>query len=335
MNAVSDVLLGTAKWGVDSSDALAFLRSLPVAIVSLVFFSPPYEAQRTYGISFRRQGQDWVDWMRSIIVQSARVSSGLVVVNAAGPVLRHRYSPALEWLVADLTRLDGLVCGPAPYAWVKSENHEDARPYSLPGSGGRHYQRRDWEALYTFAIPDRLPLAWSDNIAFGLPPVYGPGGEMSNRTADGTRCNDPWGKQGRGNGLSGRQANGAKNLGKRLTWRAPRAGGDVMVEQTYVPPAISNPGNVIRAPVGGGKLGSPLAHAGEAPMTLALAERFVCWFVPPGGVVLDPFCGTGTTLHAALEHGRRGIGCDIRESQCDFTRRRMARVTPPLFVDAT
>jgi site-specific DNA-methyltransferase (cytosine-N4-specific) len=33
---------------------------------------------------------------------------------------------------------------------------------------------------------------------------------------------------------------------------------------------------------------------------------------PVGGVVLDPFCGTGRTLAVAIESGRRGLGFDIQ-----------------------
>ena len=97
--------------------------------------------------------------------------------------------------------------------------------------------------------------------------------------------------------------------------------------QNYQQPKIANPGNVIRAPVGGGKLGHQLAHESEAPMNLAVAERFVCWFVPPGGIVADPFAGSGTTCHAAILHGRRFLGCDVRQSQVDLVARRMATVT--------
>jgi len=35
--------------------------------------------------------------------------------------------------------------------------------------------------------------------------------------------------------------------------------------------------------------------------------RLVC---PPGGVILDPYCGSGTTLVAALAHGFRAIGIE-------------------------
>ena len=69
-------------------------------------------------------------------------------------------------------------------------------------------------------------------------------------------------------------------------------------------------------------------------MSLAVAERFVCWFCPPSGVVLDCFSGSGTTCHAAVMHGRRFVGADVRESQVELCRRRMAGVTPTLFAGA-
>lgn len=91
----------------------------------------------------------------------------------------------------------------------------------------------------------------------------------------------------------------------------------------FLPPAISNAGNVLRVRVGGG-------HEGEAPMSLGVAERFVCWFCPPTGKVGDMFCGTSTTGHAALIHGRQFTGCDLRQSQIDISRRRLASITPAL-----
>lgn len=43
----------------------------------------------------------------------------------------------------------------------------------------------------------------------------------------------------------------------------------------------------------------------------ALLEIPIKATCPPGGLVLDPFAGTGTTMVAALKHGKRGIGIDM------------------------
>ena len=99
----------------------------------------------------------------------------------------------------------------------------------------------------------------------------------------------------------------------------------------YDPPAIANPGNVVTVKVGGGLMGHVLTHDNEAPFPLELAAFFVKSFAPPGGIVADCFAGSGTTIDAAVQHGRRGIGCDIRESQIELIERRMATVTPALF----
>ena len=276
-------------------DALDWLKSLPDDAVRLSLTSPPYEAQRQYGVGFKLKGQAWVDWMRPIVVEACRVTRGLVVVNAAGPVKDGSYSPSMEWLVADLTRLDGVVCGPAPYAWARS---------GIPGSGSTRYHRRDWEPLYAFARPDVLPLEWTDNTAFGHPPKFGPGGEMSYRTANGDRVN-------------------AAKPSKR---KKRYADGSVRV-QNYVPPALANSGNVIRTGNGISTTGHDLAHENEAPMALVVAERFVRWFCPPDECVLDMFCGSSTTGHAALIHGRRFLGNDLRQSQVDLSRRRLDQVS--------
>ncbi len=88
------------------------------------------------------------------------------------------------------------------------------------------------------------------------------------------------------------------------------------VSREYKPPKRCNPGNVFKAVVGGGRMGSDLAHLNEAPFPESLADFMVRTFCPPGGIVFDPFCGSGTTLAAALKSGRNAIGSDIRLSQC-------------------
>ena len=50
-----------------------------------------------------------------------------------------------------------------------------------------------------------------------------------------------------------------------------------------------------------------------------------------GGVVLDPFCGSGTTGVACIQTGRRFIGIEIDEKYAAIAHRRIADAAP-LFV---
>jgi len=50
--------------------------------------------------------------------------------------------------------------------------------------------------------------------------------------------------------------------------------------------------------------------------------------VPPGGVILDPFAGSGTTGVAALLTGRRFIGIEREASYVEISRARLAGVAP-------
>ena len=45
----------------------------------------------------------------------------------------------------------------------------------------------------------------------------------------------------------------------------------------------------------------------------AMAEEFIRFFTKPGEVVLDPFAGVGSTLAAAVELDRQGLGIEICE----------------------
>lgn len=91
--------------------------------------------------------------------------------------------------------------------------------------------------------------------------------------------------------------------------------------------STSESANLIRGiRVGGGLMGHKCAHVNEAPYPQKLAEWFVRGWAPPGGLVLDPFSGSGTTVAAAVALGRRGVGCDLRWSQVELGAKRCAEV---------
>ena len=56
---------------------------------------------------------------------------------------------------------------------------------------------------------------------------------------------------------------------------------------------------------------------------LALLERIIQASSDPGDVVLDGFCGSGTTLIAAQKLGRRWLGIDISPEACRLASRRL------------
>lgn len=70
----------------------------------------------------------------------------------------------------------------------------------------------------------------------------------------------------------------------------------------------------------------------------ALLERIIAASSNPGDVVLDPFCGCGTSVAVAERLGRQWIGIDISPTAIEIMRRRLVRqtrgATAPTIVDA-
>jgi site-specific DNA-methyltransferase (adenine-specific) len=228
----------------------------------LVFCSPPYEAQRSYGeLDFNLSGEDWVSWAVECYMECLRVSKGLVAWVVEGYTDDFAYTSTPFLLMADLHRKGVKVRKPVVY-----------QRNGIPGTGGPEWLRNDWEPIICATKRGRLP--WADNTAMGEPPKQNTPRKATNRHKDGSR------KQG-----------------------------------IYVDPEVCNPGNIIGGLVGSGGMGWRDATKNEAPFPEWLAEFFVRSFCPPGGTVLDPFSGSGTTVSVAVKHGRNGVGIDARESQ--------------------
>lgn len=149
--------------------------------------------------------------------------------------------------------------------------------------------RRDWfgnDWEFVLAFKPEGASPYFDWEAIAKPPAYSNGGHFRQRSANGSR----------------------------------RRGGD------YPKNKLARPRDVIRCLVGGGHMGHPLAHDNEAPFPESLAEKFILACCPPGGIVCDPFCGSGTTPAVAIKHGRHYVAMDIRQSQCDLAQRRLEDV---------
>lgn len=64
----------------------------------------------------------------------------------------------------------------------------------------------------------------------------------------------------------------------------------------------------------------------ETEKPVALLDPLIGYGCPPGGLVVDPFAGSASTLVAARQAGRRAIGVELRESQCAAAAERLSHM---------
>jgi DNA modification methylase len=147
--------------------------------------------------------------------------------------------------------------------------------------------RKDWfgnDWEYCLAFRPDDSTRYFDGKAIGTAPKYSSGGRFRQRTKS-----------------------GARRLGSE-----------------YPKGQLARPRDVLRVTVGGGHLGSKLAHLSEAPYPEKLVEPFIKALARPRGIVLDPFCGSGTTLAVAEKLGRCWIGFECRQEMVDLSMQRIA-----------
>lgn len=71
------------------------------------------------------------------------------------------------------------------------------------------------------------------------------------------------------------------------------------------------------------------SHPTQKPVSLM---KWCLDFFPNADTILDPFMGSGTTLRAAKDLGRRAIGIEISEEYCEIAVRRLQQSVLPLGV---
>jgi DNA modification methylase len=116
-------------------------------------------------------------------------------------------------------------------------------------------------------------------------------------------------------------------------WRgdgvAPRKRDDARLYAAQSKNGGSWPVNIL--PIGNGKLAGMNGHPAGTP--LALTRWWVRYICPPGGTVLDPFAGSGTTGAACETEGRECVLIERDAGYCGIIRQRLAQPAD-LFTEA-
>ena len=333
-------------------DALDVLATMPDASVNCVVTSPPYYGLRDYGVTGQYGLEEspalYVETMRAVFAEVRRVlaADGTLWLNLGDsysgswgnqgrkedrgtqrpinggmiqPVHDGRYGdpgasrtgvikpgapPAknllgVPWRVAFALQDDGWILRNA-IVWDKP----NAMPESVTDRLSTTY-----ELVFLLA---KSPRYWFDLDPIREPLAYP-------ECADGTRVFG-----GKAKGMAGGVGAAERRRGHHA-WGRPEATPPGNNPQTNFGPTGSrngkshptgrNPGDVWTMPT------QPFPAAHFAVMPPALAERCVLAGCKPGGVVLDPFCGSGTTGMVAGRLGRRFVGIDLNAAYLDLALR--------------
>jgi site-specific DNA-methyltransferase (cytosine-N4-specific) len=304
----------TIPWALYVGDARTVLAGMPAQSADCIVTSPPYWSKRDYGVAGQYGHEDtpqaYVDTMRDTFTEARRVlaDDGTCWLNLGdsysvsgggatglhaylGPhITTHRVTrlPAknllgLPWRVAFALQNDGWILRNA-IVWHK--------PNAMPESVRDRLSCRH-ELIFLFV---KQPA-----YSFDLDPIREPHTESTRRAVRERRTRPP-GKPGTCTRLP-KYGPGTPEV------TAARRYGDARHSRGH--PNGRNPGDVWSIPT------RPYKGPHFAAYPIDLPRRCIAAGCKPGGTVLDPFAGSGTTGLAAIQLGRRFTGIDL---SADFAR---------------
>jgi len=277
-------------------DALEILRRFPSEFVDMVVTSPPYYGQRDYGnglqIGTETSPTEYLDRLVSVFSECLRVlkPTGSLWLNIGDKYINGRLG-SLPWRLAIMLQDDVGFILRSDVIWQK--------PNAMPSSV-KNRPTTDHEYIFFFAKSGDY---YYDADSIREPHVTFTekskmkGGRNHFGKANGTPENGK--NSGNSNLHDARwdQAFHPKGRNKRTVWEIPL---------------------------------SKFRDAHFAVFPEKLVETCILAGSAPGGVVLDPFIGSGTTALVASKLNRRFIGVDCSEKFCAMARERVQNSQPLL-----
>lgn len=306
-------------------DSLAVLREMPDQSVDCCVTSPPYFGLRDYGepgqYGLEPSPAEYVETMRVLFAEVRRVlaDDGTLWLNigdtyysgkgaAVGPdkkqPARRGYVRPVDKSGADWAQPKNLLGIPWRVAfalqddgWVLRNDIIWAKPNAMPESVTDRLSTRH-EHLFMLSKSRRY---WFDLDPIREAAVKGDAGSEfhTGKTAAHQL------------GRASQKPRTARTHGKAAGTNLAPTG----VRHTATAEGGKNPGDVWEVPT------RPFAEAHFAVMPPELARRAIVAGCKPGGTVLDPFSGSGTTGLVAGQNGRRYVGIDLSRDYLDLSLR--------------
>jgi len=299
-------------------DSLAVLRTMADESVHCVVTSPPYYGLRDYGepgqYGLEPSPAAYVETMRAVFAEVRRVlaADGTIWLN-----LGDSYSSGPGSVGAP--GMKSKLGGGRPHQMVPDKaTNGDRSPKNLLGIPWRvAFALQDDGWILRNAIVWDKPNAMPESVTDRLSTTY----ELVFMFARSLRYwfdldavretygEKPWGRTN----VSANKAAEATAVLRGARSDQHQTG--LRVAERNYHPLGRNPGDVWTIPT------SPFPEAHFAVMAPELARRCIVAGCRPGGTVLDPFCGSGTTGMVALKHGRRFVGIDLNAIYLDLALR--------------
>ena len=333
-------------------DALAVLADLPDRSVDCIVTSPPYFGLRDYGVDGQIGAEpspaEFVAALVAVFREARRVlaDDGTLWLNL-GDTLRQGDLQGVPWRVALALQEDG---------WLLRSDVIWSKPNHMPESVTDR-PTRSHEHIFLLAKSRRY---YYDHDAIAERAV---GGAKGSRFDVGKTAAHQLGRAQEGQrerpqlsraitlaneaGLTDAHLAAIRSVGMSDTGKAAAiqsgAGRNAAEVQRLAREAKAALGGYYREFLTGGYRNArdvwevplaPFAEAHFATFPPALPERCIQAGCKPGGTVLDPFSGSGTTGLAAARHGRRYVGIDLNRDYLDLSlRTRLAQ--PSLATEAS
>ncbi len=323
------------------NDNLDRLRKLPAESVDLVYLDPPFFSNRFYEViwgdeaevrSFedRWEGgiQHYIGWMRDRVVEMHRV------LKRTGSLYLHCDPHASHYLKIMLDEVFGTSQFRNEVVWKRTGTHSSANRWGPVHDVVLFYakgQRHTWNRIYEPLAADHKARHYrhtdSNGRRFAHGELTGPGTRRG-------RSGVPW--RGFDPNAIGRHWTTTVEKLDELDAAGliyfPEGGGwprRIRFEEESRGRALGDVWSDI--PPINMKARERLGYPTQKPEDLL--ERIIAASSNPGDVVLDPFCGCGTTIAVAERLRREWVGIDISPTAMEIMRRRLwnqARVVPTI-----